>query len=78
MKENRTEPVLQNEDDIYRLKRVGKQQVAIAALLDGEYGTTAGASVASNILSSFPHVRIGLKFGIIGCAPSQIMIFLEE
>ncbi|EWZ28531.1 hypothetical protein FOZG_17744 [Fusarium oxysporum Fo47] len=42
----------------------------MAVLPDGEYGTDSAASVATNMLGSFPNVRIGLLVGIGGGAPS--------
>jgi hypothetical protein len=39
-------------------------------LPDGEYGTSSAASVARDMLHSFPNVRIGLIVGIGGSAPS--------
>jgi hypothetical protein len=49
---------------IYTLGKVGKQNVAIAVLPDGEYGLSTAASVARDMLHSFPNVRIGLMVGI--------------
>lgn len=40
-------------------------------LPDGEYGTSSAASVARDMLHSFPNVRIGLMVGIGGGAPSR-------
>lgn len=49
---------------------MGKHNVVIAVLPDGEYGTTFAASVPRDMLHSFPNVRIGLMVGIGGGAPS--------
>ena len=38
---------------------------------DSEYGTASAASVATNILNSFPNIRIGLIVGIGGGVPSK-------
>jgi hypothetical protein len=60
-----------NDSNIYTLGRIGKHKVVIAVLPDGEYGIAAAASVARDMLHSFPNVRIGLMVGIGGGAPSQ-------
>ncbi|KAF3034655.1 hypothetical protein E8E12_000551 [Didymella heteroderae] len=59
-----------NDGNHYTLGRMGKHNVVIAVLPDGEYGTTSAAGVARNMLHSFPNVRIGLMVGIGGGAPS--------
>ncbi|KAF6782421.1 hypothetical protein CMUS01_16718, partial [Colletotrichum musicola] len=51
--------------------KIGSHNVVIAALPDGQYGTTSAATVARDLLHSFPNVRIGLIVGIGGGAPSQ-------
>ncbi|EED11834.1 WD repeat-containing protein, putative [Talaromyces stipitatus ATCC 10500] len=60
-----------NDTNDYTLGRLGKHNVVIAVLPDGEYGTALAASVATNMLHSFPNVRIGLMVGIGGGAPSR-------
>jgi nucleoside phosphorylase len=65
------EPVSKNDDNNYVLGKVGKHNVAIAVLPEGEYGLSSATSVARNMLHSFPNIRIGLMVGIAGGAPSQ-------
>jgi nucleoside phosphorylase len=65
------EYVSEHDDNDYTLGKIGKHNVVIAVLPDGEYGTTSAANVARNILHSFPNVRIGLMVGIGGGRPSQ-------
>ncbi|KAH8652847.1 hypothetical protein BGZ61DRAFT_511129 [Ilyonectria robusta] len=60
-----------NDTNDYTLGRLGKHNVVIAVLPDGEYGTSSAASVATNMQHSFPNVRIGLMVGIGGGAPSE-------
>ncbi|KAL6230238.1 hypothetical protein BDW75DRAFT_234563 [Aspergillus navahoensis] len=55
----------------YTLGRIGEHNVVIAVLPDGEYGTAAAATVATNMQNSFPNVRIGLLVGIGGGVPSE-------
>lgn len=59
-----------NDNNIYTLGSVGKHKVVIGVLPDGEYGIATAASVARDILHSFPNIRIGLMVGIGGGAPS--------
>jgi nucleoside phosphorylase len=60
-----------NDNNDYTLGRLGKHNVVMAVLPDGEYGTASAATVATNMLRSFPNVRIGLMVGIGGGAPSK-------
>ncbi|POR38488.1 Uncharacterized protein TPAR_01313 [Tolypocladium paradoxum] len=59
-----------NDNNDYTLGKMGRHFVAIAVLPDGEYGTSSAASVARDMLHSFPNIRIGLMVGIGGGAPS--------
>lgn len=38
----------------------------MAVLPDGEYGVGSAASVVTNMLNSFPNIRVGLMIGIGG------------
>jgi nucleoside phosphorylase len=64
------EYVSPNDNNDYTLGKVGKHNVVIAVLPDGEYGTSSATSVARDMLHSFPNIRIGLMVGIGGGAPS--------
>jgi len=64
------EYVSPNDNNDYTLGKFGKHNVVIAVLPDGEYGISSAASVAKDMLHSFPNVRIGLMVGIGGGAPS--------
>ncbi|OWT42590.1 ankyrin repeat-containing protein [Pochonia chlamydosporia 170] len=59
-----------NDNNDYTLGRMGKHNVVIAVLPSGEYGVSRAAGVASDMMHSFPNVRIGLMVGIGGGAPS--------
>jgi hypothetical protein len=59
-----------NDTNTYTLGKVSDHNVVIACLPDGSYGTSSAANVATNMLRSFPNVRIGLMVGIGGGAPS--------
>lgn len=60
-----------NNNNVYTLGRISEHNIVIAVLPDGEYGIAAAASVARDMLNSFPNVRIGLLIGIGGGAPSR-------
>ncbi|KAF4417482.1 Kinesin light chain, partial [Colletotrichum fructicola] len=64
-------PVAPNDNNNYALGKIGRHNVVIAVLPDGEYGTNAAGTVARDMLHSFPNVRIGLMVGIGGGAPSS-------
>jgi nucleoside phosphorylase len=68
----RPEYVSPHDNNHYALGKLGKHNVVIAVLPDGEYGISSAAGVARDILHSFPNVRIGLMVGIGGGAPSMI------
>jgi len=60
-----------NDNNDYTLGKVGKHNVVIAVLPYGEYGTSSAASVARDMLHSFPNLRCRLMVGISGGAPNQ-------
>lgn len=62
--------VAPHDTNDYTLGRVGNHNVVIAVLPDGGYGTVSAASVARDMLHSFPNLRIRLMVGIGGGAPS--------
>ncbi|KAK2599185.1 hypothetical protein QQS21_005376 [Conoideocrella luteorostrata] len=59
-----------HDNNSYILGQVGKHNVVIAVMPDGEYGIAAAACAATNMLSSFPNIRFGLLVGTGGGAPS--------
>lgn len=65
------EYVSSHDDNNYALGKMGKHNVVIAVLPDGEYGIASAANVAKDMLHSFPNIRIGLMVGIGGGAPSE-------
>jgi nucleoside phosphorylase len=60
-----------NDDNSYTLGKIGKHNVVIAVLPDGQYGIYSAARVANDMLRSFCNIRIGLTVGIGSGAPSQ-------
>ncbi|KAL6915480.1 hypothetical protein FSST1_006975 [Fusarium sambucinum] len=67
-----------HDDNHYSLGKVGKHNVVIAVLPDNEYGKASAASVARNMMHSFPNVRFGLMVGIAGGAPGKHDIRLGD
>ena len=63
--------VSDNDNNDYTLGKIGKHNVVIAVLPDGEYGIASAAIVARDMLHSFPNIRIGLMVGIGGGAPTR-------
>ncbi|KAN0071620.1 Nucleoside phosphorylase domain containing protein [Elaphomyces granulatus] len=59
------------DNNSYKLGEIGGHNIVIATLPDGEYGIACAATVARDMLRSFPNIRIGLMVGIGGGAPSQ-------
>jgi nucleoside phosphorylase len=62
-------PIHPNDHNTYTLGRIRDHNVVIACL--PLYGTTPAATVASQMLSSFPSVRFRLMVGIGGGVPSK-------
>ncbi|KAM0192695.1 hypothetical protein ACHAPI_008054, partial [Fusarium lateritium] len=58
-----------NDGNSYDWGKVGQHNVVIASLPAGVYGTTSAAITASHLLSSLPHIKIGLLVGIGGGIP---------
>ncbi|GKT92040.1 ankyrin repeat protein [Colletotrichum tofieldiae] len=65
------EATAQNDNNTYALGTMGKHNVVIAVMPKREYGIAAAATVARDMVHSFPNVRIGLMVGVGGGAPSQ-------
>ncbi|THY04866.1 Pfs, NACHT and ankyrin domain protein [Aureobasidium pullulans] len=63
--------VAANDSNGYTLGEMAGHNVVIAVLPRGEYGLSSAASVAANMLNSFPNLRVGLMVGIGGGAPTS-------
>jgi nucleoside phosphorylase len=53
-----------SDKNSYTWGRIGDHNVVVASLPAGVYGTTSAATTASRMLSSYPHIRVGLMVGI--------------
>jgi nucleoside phosphorylase len=60
-----------NDNNDYTLGEIGGHKVVITVLPDGECSTSSAASVAKDMLHTFPNIRIGLSVGTGSGAPSQ-------
>lgn len=59
------------DDNAYTLGEIKGHKIVIAVLPQGEYGISRAASVATNMLHSFPNIRVALMVGIGGGAPTN-------
>ncbi|KAK5053134.1 hypothetical protein LTR84_002108 [Exophiala bonariae] len=59
------------DHNTYTLGQMGVHNVAVACIPSGVYGTTSAATVAHDMESTFPSVRVRLMVGIGGGAPSE-------
>ncbi|PNP61564.1 hypothetical protein FNYG_13714 [Fusarium nygamai] len=58
------------DNNSYSFGRMGRHDVVVACLPRAEYGIAPAASVARDMLRTFPNIRVGLMVGIGGGAPS--------
>lgn len=62
-------PSVDNDTNTYTLGRIAHHNVVLACFPSGTVGTSIAATVAANLLRSFPKIRFGLMVGIGGGAP---------
>lgn len=67
----RPEYVSDNDSNDYTLGKMAGHHVVIAARPAHEYGLESAACVATDLLSSFPNIKVVLLVGIGGGAPSD-------
>lgn len=60
-----------SDNNTYTLGRIGPHNIVIANLPAGVYGETPAATVAAQMLSTFPAIRAGFLVGIGGGVPSK-------
>jgi len=63
---DRPEYIFPNDNNNYIFGKVGRHNIVIAVLPNGEYGTTSAAMVARDMQHSFPNIRISLMVSIGG------------
>ncbi|KAJ6445212.1 eukaryotic translation initiation factor 3 subunit B [Purpureocillium lavendulum] len=67
-----------SDSNTYTLGNIGRHNIVLACLPDNHYGTNSAAIVASNMLRSFPSIRIRLMVGIGGGVPGSIDMRLGD
>ncbi|EAU31644.1 conserved hypothetical protein [Aspergillus terreus NIH2624] len=74
------EPLSKHTDDsnTYVLGHIKEHNVVVACLPDGQYGTNNAAIVATNMLRTFPRIRICMMVGIGGGVPSRADLRLGD
>ncbi|KAK4085523.1 uncharacterized protein Triagg1_513 [Trichoderma aggressivum f. europaeum] len=63
-----------NDSNTYTLGSIGKHNIVIACLPKGHIGNTPAATVAAQMVSTFPSVRFGLMVGIGGGIPPKVRL----
>ncbi|KAL8288414.1 hypothetical protein RB597_000502 [Gaeumannomyces tritici] len=64
-----TPAVGDRDDNSYVFGRIESHNIVVAVLPHKQYGTTRAATVARDMVNSFPNVRVGLMVGIAGGVP---------
>lgn len=59
-----------HDTNTYVLGKISDHNIVIACLPAGSYGISSAVTVATNMLRSFPNIRVGLMVGIGGGAPT--------
>jgi nucleoside phosphorylase len=63
-----------NDHNTYTLGCIGKHNIVIACLPEGEIGNNAAATVATRMTSTFPSIKFGLMVGIGGGVPPTVRL----
>jgi nucleoside phosphorylase len=63
-----------NDQNAYTLGSIGKHNIVIACLPEGEIGTTSVANVATQMVNTFPSIKFGLMVGIGGGIPPKVRL----
>jgi nucleoside phosphorylase len=67
-------PTPPNDHNTYTLGRIGKHNIVIACLPEGEISNSAAATVATRMTSTFPSIKFGLMVGIGGGVPPTVRL----
>ncbi|RVD89722.1 uncharacterized protein DFL_000717 [Arthrobotrys flagrans] len=76
--DNLPNPPRSNDDNSYALGSIGSHNIVIACLPKGKIGTVSAASVAMNMIRTFPNIKFGLMVGIGGGIPNKGKIRLGD
>ncbi|CZR65340.1 related to nucleoside phosphorylase [Phialocephala subalpina] len=63
-----------NDTNAYTLGSIGKHNIVIACLPKGKLGTSSAATVAIQMVRTFPSIKIGLMVGIGGGIPHKVRL----
>ncbi|KAI9765366.1 MAG: hypothetical protein M1840_007446 [Geoglossum simile] len=67
-------PKPSNDPNIYTLGSIGKHNIVIACLPKGKIGTSSAATVATQMVSTFQSIKVGLMVGIGGGIPPKVRL----
>jgi nucleoside phosphorylase len=62
------------DHNIYTLGSIGKHNIVIACLPKGKIGTNSAATVATQMVDTFPSIKFGLMVGIGGGIPPKVRL----
>ncbi|KAJ5754827.1 hypothetical protein N7533_004370 [Penicillium manginii] len=71
-------PIDTDDNNTYVLGRIKRQNIVIACLPTGQYGTNNAANVMTNMRRTFTNIRDGLMVGIGGGAPGKVDVRLGD
>jgi nucleoside phosphorylase len=63
-----------NDTNSYTLGSIGKHNVVIACLPKGKIGNNAAATAATQMVRTFPSIKVGLMVGIGGGVPPKVRL----
>ncbi|KAL7906419.1 hypothetical protein GGI35DRAFT_458100 [Trichoderma velutinum] len=63
-----------NDPNAYTLGSIGKHNIVIACLPEGEMGNNLAATIATWMISTFPSIKFGLMVGIGGGIPPKVRL----
>lgn len=63
-----------NDPNTYTLGSIGKHKIVIACLPKGKIGTNSAAIFVTQMVRSFPSIKVGLMVGIGGGIPSKVRL----
>ncbi|KAF3069303.1 Ankyrin repeat domain-containing protein 50 [Trichoderma lentiforme] len=74
--EKHVSPPLSNSTDTnsYTLGAIGKHNVVVVCLPEGEIGTNSASSVIMQLVNTFPSIKFGLLVGIGGGIPPRVRL----
>ncbi|PIG87011.1 ankyrin repeat-containing protein [Aspergillus arachidicola] len=67
-------PQPSNDPNTYTLGSIGKHNIVITCLPKGRYGANSAATVAMQMVRTFPSIKVGLMVGIGGGIPPKVRL----